>query len=307
MSPAIHEQAVLFGQEASLVGIVTQPVRPTNYPAVVILNTGIIHRVGHHRMYVTMARKLARDGFTVLRFDFSGIGDSENRTNDMPPRDTNQADIAEALDWLETSRQLSRVVLVGLCWGADQAVLYGHSDRRVVALALMDPSIPATTKYYLHYLSSRLVRPRTWINAALGRSRIMRLFIERLVYALRAHRWDATSASLPNPRIRARFEEAYKRTVERNMNILAIFTGGQEATRQTYREQIIDAFPKVRFGRQLRLEFFRESDHTFGKAADRAQLIELIAHWATDIARPAEDNKADGMLVSGSVPSSRVA
>ncbi len=307
MSPAIHEQALVFGQEATLVGIVTHPVRATNHPAVVILNTGIIHRVGHHRMYVTMARKLAREGFTVLRFDFSGIGDSDKRTNDTPPRDTNQADIAEALDWLETSRQISRVVLVGLCWGADQAVLYGHSDRRVVALALMDPSIPATTKYYLHYLSSRLVRPRTWINAALGRSRIMRLIVERLLLSLRADSWKVTQESLKNPPIRARFEEAYKRTVERNIDILAIFTGGQEATRQTYREQIIDAFPAVSFGQQLKLEFFRDSDHTFGRTADRIRLIELIAHWVTDIARGAKDSEPNGVLVPDSVPSSRVA
>ena len=78
MSQRISEQAVLFGSWTSLVGIVTKAVSPAsaNRPAIVILNTGIIHRVGHHRMFVTMSRALGAVGYTVLRFDFSGIGDS---------------------------------------------------------------------------------------------------------------------------------------------------------------------------------------------------------------------------------------
>ena len=50
---AYKEQAVLLGRH-SLVGIVTRPppARQKDEPVVVILNTGIVHRVGHHRMYV---------------------------------------------------------------------------------------------------------------------------------------------------------------------------------------------------------------------------------------------------------------
>ena len=54
MNQKISEQAVLFGGRTSLVGIVTRVVSaaPAVRPAIVILNTGIIHRVGHHRMFV---------------------------------------------------------------------------------------------------------------------------------------------------------------------------------------------------------------------------------------------------------------
>jgi hypothetical protein len=38
----------------------------------VILNTGIIYRIGHNRMYVALGRTLAEAGHTVFRFDMSG-------------------------------------------------------------------------------------------------------------------------------------------------------------------------------------------------------------------------------------------
>src|SRR5208337_1020254 len=80
-----------------LVGIVTQPVdyEPEDRPVFVILNTGIIHRVGHHRMYVSLARALARLGYQVLRFDLSGIGDSESREDGLSLLDGALADVRE--------------------------------------------------------------------------------------------------------------------------------------------------------------------------------------------------------------------
>jgi len=76
------EEAVLFGARQSLAGIVTEPAirrgaRVTK--AVILLNAGIVHRVGPGRIYVKIARALAAMGFVVLRFDFSGLGDSAVR------------------------------------------------------------------------------------------------------------------------------------------------------------------------------------------------------------------------------------
>src|ERR1700761_8343217 len=130
MIQKISEKAVLLGKQHSLVGIMTRAVvaEPGRNPTVVILNTGIVHRVGHHRMFVTLSRALAGSGFNVLRFDFAGIGDSEPRADSLPPLDSSLADISDVLDWLERERGITRVVLAGLCSGADYAILRGHSD-----------------------------------------------------------------------------------------------------------------------------------------------------------------------------------
>ncbi|HVJ53064.1 MAG TPA: alpha/beta fold hydrolase [Aliidongia sp.] len=282
MIPRISEQAILLGKQLSLVGILTRAVTPapTDGPVIVILNTGIIHRVGHHRMFVTMSRSLAQAGYTVLRFDFSGIGDSDPRADDLPPLESCLADLKEVLDWLEKEKLASKIILVGLCSGADHAVLYGHTDPRIAGLVLMDPSIPATARYYLHYLASRLMQLRNWISVLAGRSLIVKMWIEHLVHSVLPGQ-KSKEITLQNLRFHNYLEQCYQNSVARGIKMLAIFTA--DSTRQTYQTQMIDAFPSVSFGDQLALEFFSGSDHTFSHEADRSRLIQLVQGWIESI------------------------
>jgi pimeloyl-ACP methyl ester carboxylesterase len=280
MSQRISEQAVLFGSWTSLVGIVTKAVSPAspNRPAIVILNTGIIHRVGHHRMFVTMSRALGAVGYTVLRFDFSGIGDSSPRYDGLSLVDACMAEIREALDWLERDGAASRMILIGLCSGADHAVLYGHTDPRIVGLVLMDPSIPPTLRYYVHYIGRRLRRLRSWFNVLSGRSHTLRMLMRHMLPI--AQRYP-----LQNRVPRQTVERHYRNSVDSGIEILAIFT--EETTRQTYREQMIEALPNVSFGDRLTLEFFPGSDHTFALESDRSRLIQLILQWVSAVSKTA--------------------
>ena len=65
------------------------------------------------------------------------------------------------------------------------------------------------------------------------------------------------------------------------MQILAVFTG--ETTRQNYREQMLDAFPEIVFGDQLKLEFFPGTDHVFTSEKDRARLFDIVLNWMTSM------------------------
>jgi pimeloyl-ACP methyl ester carboxylesterase len=273
----ISEQAVLLGKRKSLVGIITQSVGSTESCeglAVVILNTGIIHRVGHHRMYVTFSRVLAEVGYTVLRFDLAGIGDSDNRADNLSPLESSLADITEVLDWLESTRQIKRVVLVGLCSGADHAVIYGSSDPRVVGLVLMDPSLPPTMRYFRDRIGRRLLRLSSWVSIArTGSSNLGKMLIEGVAGQTG---WESRNPTLNHPKLRSQLEHVYKRAVEQGIQFLVILTGDG---RQSYREQLLDAFPNVSFSGQLRLEFFDDCDHLFTLEADRARLLKIILEW----------------------------
>lgn len=275
MSQKISEHAVLFGGRASLVGIVAKGVStaPADCPAIVILNTGIIHRVGHHRMFVTMSRALAAGGYTALRFDFSGIGDSEPRDGGLSPEDACMADIKDALGWLERELKASRMILVGLCSGADNAVLYSHTDPRILGLVLMDPSIPPTLRYFMHNIAQRVARVQSWFNVLSGRSRTLRMFVRHWLPTTQSG-WKAPPYPLQD---RQTSERHYQKLVDNGIQILAVFT--EETTRQTYREQMVEALPNVSFGDRLKLEFFPGSDHTFGLEADRRRLIQVILQW----------------------------
>ena len=118
------ESVVLLGPGKSLVGIVTTPrvlEESASSTCAVILNAGIIHRVGPNRLHVEMARALANSGLQVVRFDLSGIGDSEARGESLAPLESALADIRDALDTLSATRGLRKFIVIGLCSGANHA------------------------------------------------------------------------------------------------------------------------------------------------------------------------------------------
>ncbi|WP_407170723.1 alpha/beta fold hydrolase [Bradyrhizobium sp. ORS 111] len=274
------ERVAHFGPDKALIGIVAQPAGPfaADRLSVVILNTGTIHRVGHHRMYVALSRRLAQAGLTVLRFDFSGLGDSATHRSKQPLLQSNFADIGSALSWLEKTQGISRCILVGLCSGADHAILYGFSDPRVIGSVLIDPYIPPTARYFVDYASRRLRDVRSWRNFRLHKSKLMRRLVERFSYGLYREKTPQHLA-YQGLDARASLEEVYDAAVKASIKLLVICTGRHHAPRQTYREQFINAFSNVSFGGSLRLEFFQDADHTFSSAQSRKDLEDLVVKW----------------------------
>lgn len=277
------ERVALLGRDSSLVSIITRSAVASqggDRPAIVILNTGIIHRVGHHRMYVTLSRMLASDGHTVVRFDFSGIGDSAPAKAPMPPLAACLEQIGDVIDSIARTYDITRFVLVGLCAGADHAILYSYNDARVVGLVLMDPTLPPTFRYYFHYVLQRLPHARNWRSVATGRSGLVRMLATHLARRLRAGE-NSAELTLQSLQFSPHLARCYRTAARRSVNILAVFTS--VSARHTYPRQIIDAFPEVGGGGSLRLEYFPQSDHVFSPPQTRERLFSVIADWVESV------------------------
>lgn len=145
-APRIAESAVRFGAGARLVGILSEAVptagapterRPAR-PAVLLLNSGLIHRVAPNRLYVRLARELAAVGHDGLRFDFAGIGDSAVRTDALPVEESGVAETIEAMSWLAEARGHTRFLLIGLCGGGYFSFRTATRDPRVAGLVLLN-------------------------------------------------------------------------------------------------------------------------------------------------------------------------
>lgn len=131
------EYPVKFGPDQKLLGIITTPLKPsTNNLAVIVLNTGPNHHVGNGRLSVLVARQLAQWGVTTLRFDLSGIGDSESLPDRPGSLYSLEAcdDVSAAIQLLESlNKNKNRpIVLLGLCSGAYLAL---HSALREVKIS----------------------------------------------------------------------------------------------------------------------------------------------------------------------------
>src|SRR5689334_9891890 len=92
----MNEHAVSFGHSGHLSGILCEAKTPrARAPAALMWNVGIHHRIGTFRVWVDLARRLAEEGFTSLRFDLSGMGDSDVRRG---PEDVErQQDLDDAM------------------------------------------------------------------------------------------------------------------------------------------------------------------------------------------------------------------
>lgn len=100
-----------------------------------------------HRVLVNFARILAENGFSVLRFDYRGTGDSHGEFVDYD-LSTRTEDVLRAIEILKGRTGLKRVALFGLRFGAAIALLAAKNLREVELLILWAPVL--NLKAYLH-------------------------------------------------------------------------------------------------------------------------------------------------------------
>lgn len=165
-----HETVIQFQCDGSLMrGILHHP-REACSRGVIILPGGRQYRVGHHRLFVSLARALADNGVAVLRFDYRGTGDSDGDTFGVTDRGT---DIAAAIDaFQESLPELDEFVLWGLCDGATAGLLYAAHDIRVKGIVLANPWIITdegrARSRLKHYYLRRLLSRDLWSKIARG-------------------------------------------------------------------------------------------------------------------------------------------
>src|SRR5262249_4995890 len=109
-------------------------------PALVILNTGANHRIGTNRLSVLLARRLMRDGVTVLRIDLGGIGDSPS-ASDWPDNAVLNAkmvsDVRLAVAFL-AERGHRDIVVNGLCAGGWLTYHAALAEPRITGQILLN-------------------------------------------------------------------------------------------------------------------------------------------------------------------------
>jgi len=104
---------------------------------VIVVAGGPQYRAGAHRQFVQMARRLAGNGWPVVRFDLRGMGDSTGTHRGFTD---SLADLRAAVDTLmEAEPQLREVVMIGECASASGILFYAFRDPRVKGAVLTNP------------------------------------------------------------------------------------------------------------------------------------------------------------------------
>ena len=178
------EEVATFGCNQSLVGILTNPPLTTLRKlstGIIILGAGLTHRVGPNRVNVKIARVLGQLGYTSLRFDFSGIGDSSVRKDNLPYDKSVILETQEAMDFVHSAKGIQHFILLGICTGSKNSLKVAQRDPRVRGLILINSllgfnrSAGAELNDYVGMRRSvqvmrkdKIFNPRDWWRALTG-------------------------------------------------------------------------------------------------------------------------------------------
>ena len=171
------EQALIFPAAGEqLLGIVTKPSMPGDCGVLIVVG-GPQYRVGSHRQFLLLSRRLATEGYPSMRFDYRGMGDSGGAMREF---DDVADDIGAAIEaFQQTCSSVRRIVLWGLCDAASAALLYVQvtGDSRIAGLALLNPWVRSEASlaqtHIKHYYGQRLLQREFWIKLLSGKMRLL--------------------------------------------------------------------------------------------------------------------------------------
>ena len=280
VEPSVRDEALRFGPEAQLVGIVSHPptVSAGGAPglAFVILNAGVLHRVGPHRLHVVLAWHIASSGVASLRLDLGGIGDSITTSDAASFRESAVADAREAMTGLTRAIGAERFVLFGVCSGADNSIATALVDDRVAGIVLVDPAVYPTRRSQLRFLRARLAEHASVRDAVRWGLRAAQLRIRRAVTDLTARRDGEAPAEGRQAPPAQDFHRQLTALADRGVRVLSIYSGIHGAG-YNHPDQLFERFPDLR-GR-VDHAYFADANHTFTELATQAELIATVTAW----------------------------
>jgi len=272
----VRERALTFGSHEGLVGIISEPDQAylTATPAVLLFNVGLNHRVGPHRLNVELARHLAERGFVALRFDLSGLGDSEPRKDDRSDTERAILDVTEAMDMLQERKGIQSFIVVGLCSGVDPAHAVAVKDDRVKGAVFIDGYAYTTPGYFLRELADRVTRIFVPANYKRWfRRRILPLIARRATVegAEALGIFDRTFPPI------AQFKNDLETMLARGVQTLFLYT--RHAYFFNHRGQFAQMIGTKGLRLGIELEHQLGADHVFTPVLERARAVRTIADF----------------------------
>lgn len=282
MSARFVERVALLGPEQDQVAVVSDPA--TRHPeavGVLLMNAGLIHRVGPNRLNVDLARHAASAGHVAMRLDLAGFGDSAPAVGGLRFEEGAVRDLRRGMDYLAETRGLTRFVAAGLCSGADVSLKLAAEDPRVEQAVLINPFSYETRLFWLQGYAHRLLRRESWSSFIHGDSYIRHALGDRVRQALNivpeAEGQGAAPEPWQQPEASRIFECVSDAVVKHGTRLVLAYSGGPAW--YNYLAHLRPGFqPHKHTGRVL-LERFAEADHTFTLSYHRQALVQAFNRW----------------------------
>jgi hypothetical protein len=289
----MRELAVSLGKDCSLVGILTENENSNEFEenarkGVLLLNAGLIHHIGPNRIYVKMARLLASMGFVVMRFDFSGIGDSGVRTDKLPAFKSVIEETQQVMDWFTQQKGVKQFIAIGLCHGAEVAFEIATIDHRVKGAVLINPPAPETVntsgpdlmRQHSYYWHGALLNLRSWKRLLLLQSAYgsMLRSVGIKVQKWFRHNYVQNSA---HAEIISQLANCFRSIREQKTQLVIITTdyvGGDHYLREFMKKE----YTFLKKSGLLSTKTLDGADHVVTPLASQECLLRLVSEWMAE-------------------------
>ena len=229
------------------------------YPLFIICHGFIGSKVGVDRLFVKAAEELNKDQSIVLRFDYSGCGESTGNYGKMGLHDFIDQ-TRTVIDYAYRLKQVDRnqITLLGHSLGGATAVLTASRDNRIKRLILW----------------SSVAHPYEDIKQIVGRDKVKSLKyvtdIDYMGYALTRPFFDSLLSYQP-----------LLETIEFTGNVLILHGTSDEDIPVQYAQEFENAFAKRRSGTCTRHEI-EGANHTISNSKHFMELIQFTRNWANN-------------------------
>ncbi len=297
-----------------LFGMLHQPVKACASGAgILLLSPGVKMRVAPHRLYLNMTNRFVAMGYSVLRFDFYGLGDSEGEVDEEHLADLYGAvqvgryinDTIAAMDWMEQTYGIRKFIVSGLCGGAITGLLAAVKDPRIVGLVglaipvildgsridfnqyMTDAQLNATRDGYL----KKLLSPgawRSWVRLLTFQSdykmiarSLMKPLLSRLGKAQSVQTVEASQAE-PADNTNPHFAPAFRHMLSTGRLICLVFAE-KDRLYWEFEKKFLERNQAMldSHGSQYQVHVTKEANHIFSFREWEEDMLLHCASWLT--------------------------
>jgi alpha/beta superfamily hydrolase len=291
VTPAVCERVwQLDAAGTRLWGVMSLPRQPAPGGHVLVLpNTGAVHHMGGHRLYVQLSRHLAEAGHVVLRLDLSGLGES-------PPRPGEDAGVVygrHAVDDLSAAVQALRgawpqrqLTVLGLCAGAYHALRLAVREPGPAQCIIVNPLV-----YHWHegmtldghepamqaaYYRAKWRQWESWRRLFTGRSDLRMLAHVATQRAMDGGKSLLKRLTRPGRRPRPDDLQADLRAAVAHGVRLEFVFSSHEPGWPALQAQAGQLLPALQARHVLQVQHLEQADHTLSTASARTRFLALV-------------------------------
>ena len=276
--------------------------------SLIFLNTGLNDMVGWHRIQVKLARFFSEKGYNVLRYDDSGIGDSDGEILKESiveifseiERGLFVENATAAFDFISSKFKNDKILYIGFCGGGLTAVHSAALNHKISGIVDIGGPVTLSSKEYLQKIDPWEVKRNidkyrtkffnfgSWIRFMTGKGEyavVFRSLIHFSKHKIKGQYKELQShdPSLQNPKdvnINFKFYESFQKYLDSRRPILFYYAELDSATWE-FKKYFLNKYRDLKLWNDRLLKYIEveKANHIFSDSDSQEQMKNDISKW----------------------------